>query len=340
MEQGKIHSQNIISCIWDFDKTLIPGYMQSPIFTEYGIDEDLFWKETNMLPEYYSTIGQTISKDTCYLNHLLSYIYNGPLKGLNNKILRELGKKLKFYYGLPEFFNVVKNNIESNQDYKKANIIVEHYIISTGLGEMIRGSIIADYVESIFACELVEAVPPPYFTKQVELNLDHDPEISQIGLIVDNTIKTRFLFEINKGTNKIPDIDVNAYIPEGERRIPFENMLYIADGPSDIPAFSVVKQWGGKTFAVYNPDSSKEFEQNDNLLQSNRIHGYGPADYRPSSSTYKWILLHVLKTADSIVEKQKSTLKNKIRQAPKHLNNISSRSKNDVNKLFQDELII
>ena len=109
MAKDSLHSQNIIACIWDFDKTLIPDYMQAPIFEEYGIDEKLFWKETNLLPEYYHKRGQTVSKETCYLNHLLSFIRNGPLKGLNNSRLRELGKRLKFYPGCPTSLAICKH---------------------------------------------------------------------------------------------------------------------------------------------------------------------------------------------------------------------------------------
>ena len=319
MSKGSLHSQNIITCIWDFDKTLIPEYMQAPLFEEYGIDEKTFWKETNLLPEYYEKRGQIVSKETCYLNHLLSFIRNGPLKGLNNYKLRQLGQRLKLYPGLPNIFVDLKEHVTSLPEYKRANIKLEHYIISTGLGEMIRGSAIAPFVDAIYACELVESIPPPYFTRQTELPINPEPEISQIGLMVDNTIKTRFLFEINKGSNKIPDIHVNAAIPEEDRRIPFENMIYIADGPSDIPAFSVVKRGGGKTFAVYDPSNLPEFEQNDHLLQAGRIHGYGPADYTPDSSTAKWINLHIDKIAQKIVQRHQESLNEKVCQAPRHL---------------------
>ena len=84
-------------------------------------------------------------------------------------------------------------------------------------------------------------------------------------MVIDNTTKTRALFEINKGTNKNPAMDVNAKIAPEDRRIPFQNMIYIADGPSDIPSFSVVKGHGGKAYGVYNPDRPDEFAQNDRL---------------------------------------------------------------------------
>ncbi len=319
MSKGSLHSQNIIACIWDFDKTLIPDYMQAPIFEEYGIDEKLFWKETNLLPEYYRKRGQVVSKETCYLNHLLSFIRNGPLKGLNNGRLRELGKKLLFYPGLPDFFKTLQDHVIRKPEYLRANIRLEHYIISTGLGEMIRGSAIAPFVEGIFACELVENPPPPNFTQQMEMPIETEFEISQVGLVVDNTIKTRYLFEINKGSNKIPDIDVNASVPEEERRIPFENMIYIADGPSDVPVFSVVKRGGGSTYAVHDPDNMEEFAQNDRLLQGGRIHSYGPADYGDGSSTTNWLKLHLDRICDDVLLRQQTSLQQKVSKAPRHL---------------------
>ena len=108
-------------------------------------------------------------------------------------------------------------------------------------------------------------------------------------MMIDNTTKTRALFEINKGTNKNPALDVNARMPPGDRRIPFANMIYIADGPSDIPCFSVVKERGGKAYAVYNPERPDEFRQNDELRRAGRIDHYGKADYREDSETYDWL---------------------------------------------------
>ena len=197
--------------------------------------------------------GTRVSSDTIYLNHLISYVKNGILEGLTNAKLRELGQNLEFCPGLPELFPLLQAITKESEAYKKHNIQLEHYIISTGLAEMIRGSKIADYVTDIFGCEFIEAPMPPHFSKQEELMIKLDFEISQIGTIVDNTIKTRYIFEINKGGNKNPSIDVNAYIDKSDRRIPIDRMIYVADGPSDIPCFSVVKNNGGKTYAFFNP---------------------------------------------------------------------------------------
>lgn len=314
-----LYEQNIIACIWDFDKTLIHGYMQQPIFQYFGIDEMRFWREVNGLAEVYAKRGIRVSPDTIYLNHFLTYVKQGPLKGLNNKRLRELGAELKFAPGLPDFFVFLQNLVFSREEYRRNDIALEHYIISTGLAEMIRGSMIAPYVEDIFGCEFIENPMPPGYLDQEEFDIDGGGEISQIGVMVDNTIKTRFIFEINKGTNKNPDIDVNAKIRESDRRVPFHNMIYIADGPSDIPVFSVVKNQGGKTYAVYQPKREKEFAQNDALLANGRIHAYGPSDYRETSSTFMWMKMHVLQLCDEIVAQRERNVLRQVGIPPRHL---------------------
>src|SRR5258708_34910515 len=99
-----LFTQNTIACIWDFDKTLIPDYMQSPLLRRYGINETDFWAETNSLMEHYRKRGYHLAGEIAYLNHLLTYVLAGPLAGLNNKVLRECGADIKFYPGLPHFF--------------------------------------------------------------------------------------------------------------------------------------------------------------------------------------------------------------------------------------------
>lgn len=313
-----LHSQTIIACIWDFDKTLIPGYMQAPIFDHYKINSSSFWKEVNQLPEVYKKRGIFVSKDTVYLNHLLNYVKNGSLKGLSNAKLKDLGKELKFYKGLPHFFKELQDLINNTQEYNNHGISLEHYIISTGLAAMIRGSSIAPYVDHIYACEFVENPLLPGFSLENDSDFNYDAEISQIGVIVDNTIKTRFIFEINKGSNKNPEIDVNAKMRDEDRRIPIRNMIYIADGPSDVPVFSVVKTHGGKTFAVYDRDNEEEFAQNDGLLQSGRIHAYGPADYTSSSPTSMWLKMHLHKICQRIIKERLNALEERLFHPPRH----------------------
>lgn len=314
-----LHNQNKVAVIWDFDKTLIPGYMQGPLFTHYGIDEKKFWDEVNALPAHYARQGLRVAGDTIYLNHLLTYVKHGRMRGLNNRLLFELGRQLTFYPGLPEFFSELKALARSKPEYLKHDIVLEHYVISTGLAEMIRGSAIAPHVAGIYGCELIENPLPPGYDVQKELPLDGDREVSQVGVVVDNTSKTRYLFEINKGSNRNSAIDVNSDVKPEDRRIPFPNMIYIADGPSDIPVFSVVKRNGGLTYAVYEGGNRAEFAQNDQLLRVSRIHAYGPADYRSQSSTSMWLKMHVEEICDRIVKDRDYYFAMKVSRPPRHL---------------------
>lgn len=315
-----LFTQNIIACIWDFDKTLIPEYMQTPLFRRFGVDEANFWLESNGLTETYRKRGYHISSEIAYLNHILTYVLAGQMPLLNNKVLRECGAEIKFYPGMPDFFDKSRTWVSEKPEYQKHEIQLEHYIVSTGLAEMIRGSAAASKVDGIWGCEFVENPLQPGFLRQKEFEMSAEAEIAQIGLVIDNTTKTRALFEINKGTNKNPAIDVNSNIAESDRRIPFQNMIYIADGPSDIPSFSVTKKGGGKGYAVYNPAKSEEFAQNDRMRSAGRIDHYGPADYTEGSTTWHWLRLHIQSICDRIITDREAALAARVARPPKHLN--------------------
>ena len=313
--------QNIIACIWDFDKTLSPGYMQEPIFEMYRVDPKKFWKEVEELPNHYKKDGlDLISTDTLYLNHILTYARQGTFQGLNNARLRKLGGKIELYKGLPDFFDKIKQFVAINSEYVQHEIQVEHYIVSTGLRQMVLGSKIAPYVDGVWGCEFIEDAPPPGYLNAGKKAVSQDPKIiSQIAYALDNTTKTRAVFEINKGSNKIPDIAVNAMIPDEDRRVPFQNMIYIADGPSDIPVFSLINQFGGRTFAVYQPGSSKEFSQVNNLQKQKRVQSFGEANYTEDSQTSMWIKNAITEICSQIVKNRERALGDKIGKPPRHL---------------------
>jgi hypothetical protein len=174
-------------------------------------------------------------------------------------------------------------------------------------------------VEDVFACEFIETPLPPNFKSQSELSLPLELEITQVGMTVDNTIKTRFIFEINKGSNKSSQIDVNAFIPHEDRRIPINQMIYIADGPSDVPVFAVVKGMGGKTYAVYNPEDEKEFQQSCSLVERGRVHNNGPADYSNNSPTSMWIKQKVTEIFRKMINNKEKQLAEKTSVSPQHI---------------------
>ncbi len=307
--------QNIIAIIWDFDKTLSPQYMQTPLFQAYGVDERTFWDEVNALPAYYARAGIHVQRDTCYLGHLLTYVKEGRMRGLSNARLRELGREIRFYPGIPEVFDCLKAVLDA-PPFREGDLRLEHYVVSTGLAEMIRGSAIADKLAGIWASEFIERPALP------DADLSEAPapgEISQIAGFLDNTTKTRAIFEINKGVNKLPDKTVNDMIPEEERRVPFRHMIYVADGPSDIPSFSVVKKHGGLSYAVFDAASRERFAQAVALLEQGRIDSYGPADFTNGNQTCLWLSLQVQRIAERIMTDRKRALESRVAQGPVHM---------------------
>ena len=180
------------------------------MFTSF--DEKAFWEAIE-------------KKDfVCLKVNTVSSILNDPTfaRGETMKVLEILDDKV------PEIFEETRKLIEEDSIYQEYDIKVEHYIVSTGLSQVIKGSVVVQYVKGIWGCELIE--------EEIE---NGEKIISEIGYTIDNTSKTRALFEINKGVNRHEGVEVNTKMPEELRRVPFRNMIYVADGPSDIPAFSL-----------------------------------------------------------------------------------------------------
>ena len=301
---------NIIAVIWDCDKTLIDGYMQDPIFRKYNVNPKEFWEKVNAAPRELEKKGIRVNHDTYYLNYFIKCAHNGTFPSLSNEMLREFGKEQKFYPGVPEIFKFTKNMFKNKSSYSEYGIQVEHYIVSTGFAEVIRGSILSPLVDGIWGCELLEA--PGQDGKNV---------ISEIAYTIDNTTKTRAIFEINKGIGKIEDkdINVNSQIPPAMRRVRFENMIYIADGPSDIPAFSLINQRGGSTFAIYPKGDAKAMKQVELMRSQGRVNMYAEADYSENTTAYLWITMKIQEIADKIREAEQQKMLSSASGVPRHL---------------------
>lgn len=300
---------NIIAVIWDCDKTLIDGYMQDPIFEEYNVDTHKFWDEVNAIPGKIEKEGIRVNHDTYYLNYFIKCAQEGgKFDGLNNERLREFGKKEKFYPGVMEFFKKIKSMFRDDSKYSELGIQVENYIISTGFAEVIRGSELMQYVDGIWGCELLDAD-----------NGNGKKVLNEVVYTIDNTTKTRALFEINKGIGKLDNIDVNTKIGKDLRRVQFENMIYIADGPSDIPAFSVVNQNGGATFAIYPHGDLRAMKQVEQMREDGRINMYAEADYRENTTANMWILNKINEIAERIRKKERDKINSVAAGVPKHL---------------------
>lgn len=312
-----LHTQTVIAFIWDFDRTLIPDNMQGPIFEEFGVDEAVFWREVDGLAEYHKAQGETIGRGLAYLIHILSYVEQGIFKGLSNAKLRELGQKLVPCPGIPEFFEESRQHVREVPDYAKEEISVEHHVVSTGIRPMIEGSSIAPYVDGIWANSFVEATAPAGFLDRLPVPGEPNP-IKYVSDYIGHTSKTRALFEINKGVNVAPSVDVNARMSESQRRVPLRNMIYIADGPSDVPMFSILNAAGGKTLGVYNLEPRNNHKQVKQLQEQGRIQGMAEADYRPGKAAHLWLMDSLDQIALEIVENRRQALA-AIKNPPGHV---------------------
>jgi phosphoserine phosphatase len=240
----------VIAVVFDFDDTLAPD-STTFFLQEHGIDVDAFW-----LRDVKSLVQSGYDPTHAYLRKLLDNVGDGkPLGRLTNRELSDFGRKLdsKFFPGIPELFGDLTNTVKEFRD-----IGIEYYIISGGLENIVSGSeIVSKNFSGVYGCRLGG-------------DTDEGP-LKYIKRAITFTEKTRYLFEINKGISPSKVIEkpylVNKSRPHKERRIRFSNMIYVGDGLTDIPCFSLVKNGagdpagGGITFGVFDITKEKSAKQ-------------------------------------------------------------------------------
>lgn len=245
----------IVAIMYDFDKTLCTKNMQEYTFiSNVGLSVEEFWDRANQLSK-----SQQMDGVLAYMWKMIVESKRNS-RSIHRKDFVELGKNLEFYDGVTEWFDRI------NSYGKKLGVQVEHYIISSGLKEIIEGSSIYKKFKEVYACEFM---------------YDENDIACWPKNVVNYTTKTQFLFRINKG---VPDLSddrsLNDYVPEDKRRIPFRNMIYIADGITDVPCMKLVKVNGGHSIAVYQKGKK---DQANELLKNGRVNYIAPANYKEGS---------------------------------------------------------
>jgi hypothetical protein len=295
-----LYTQTVIAFLWDFDRTLIPGNQQEPLFAAYGVDEATFWMEVDGLVEHYASRGVIVARDVVYLLHILSYVEAGVFKGLTNARLRELGALLEPAPGIPDLLVATRDHITSDPRFSAEGMSVEHYVVSSGIRPMIEGSVIAPHLDGIWANTFLGKLAPPGYRDHLDVDRKEYP-VAHIGYMIDNTAKTRAIFEISKGVNLNPTLDVNARMSADQRRVPIRNMIYVGDGPSDVPCFSIINERGGKTLGVYTTEPHNNFRGVRDLQEQGRVQGMAEADFRPGKAAYLWLMDSLDQIAEGIL---------------------------------------
>ena len=248
----------IVALIYDFDGTLAPGNMQEYSFINaVGMGKEEFWGETHKMSQGQDADGILI--------YMLFMLQEAKKKGLSitRESLRQFGRDINFFKGVESWFQRI------NKIGLKEGVIVEHYINSSGLLEIMEGSRIAKEFKTIFASSY-------YYSKKGNAMWP--------AAAVNYTNKTQFLFKINKGILNIHDSEeINASVPEDEKRVAFSNMIYFGDGETDVPCMKLTRQLGGSSIAVYDPSRKEKKKIADLLLSQKRVNYSCPADYRRGS---------------------------------------------------------
>lgn len=251
----------IIAIVYDFDKTLCDQDMQNYSFIPHlDMTPDEFWGE----------IGEFQEKEN--MEGILSYLYmmvkKSKEKGIpiSKDYLKSLGKDVHLYPGVKEWFARI------NQFGQENGVIVEHYIISSGIKDIIEGTEIANEFKAIYACDF-------YY--------DEKGDVVWPKIAINFTLKTQYMYKINKGIKDITDAEeVNK--KTRIKRVPFQNMIYIGDGLTDIPCMTMLKKQGGRSIGLY---TNKTLDNVQQFLLDERINFICKANYSENSKLDKIVKL-------------------------------------------------
>jgi haloacid dehalogenase-like hydrolase len=250
-----------IALIYDFDGTLSPKPMQEYAFLpKIGADPALFWEESNRIAR-----EQGADPLITYM-HLMYKKAKAKGVRIDRADLVAQGRDITFYPGVETWFDEIARYVDDRT--KGQGITLRHYLISSGLTEMVEGTSIYKKFHNVFASEYwFDAYDLPYPKR-----------------VITDTGKTQYLFRINKGLENLSD-SINHHMPESERPIPFSNMVYFGDGETDVPSMAVVRKSGGHAIAVHEPGQAPQ--KCVELFKAGRCDFVAGADYRANSDLYR-----------------------------------------------------
>lgn len=262
----------VIAIAYDFDGTLAPGNMQEHQFLpDIGMRPKEFWSEVQDMAKTHQADEVLV-----YMNLMLkkASTCDAPVR---REDFKRRGKSIKLFDGVIDWFPRI------NAYAKSRGVELKHYLVSSGNEEIFAGTPIANQFEAVFASKYI---------------FDANGVAQWPALAINYTTKTQYLFRINKGVTDISDnAAVNKFIPKAKRAVPFENIVFIGDGATDIPCFRLVKEQGGLSVAVYTPNKPKAKTNAKQYLSDGRVHSVVPAIYKDGSALDKIIKARISEIA-------------------------------------------
>ncbi len=271
--------QEIIAIIFDFDDTLAPdstsGYLDS-----IGIEVPLFWQN-----EVQPLLEDDWDPVPAYLYKMIEQSNSGKISPITQTSLADWGKQIEFYEGVEEVFDRLRDHART----VKHRLSIEFYLISSGIGEILRHTKIAHQFSDIWACDFI---------------YNEAGHISFPKRIVSFTDKTRYLYHIKKGifgpSSRGKPFDVNRKWNRQHVRIPFDRMIVVGDGYTDIPCFSLIRKQGGVAIGVYDNDNREKWGRAWGFIEDGRVSNLVPADYRNKSALSNSLMMAVESIANKI----------------------------------------
>ena len=254
-----------VAIAYDFDGTLAPGNMQEHVFLpKLGLDPASFWARSNALAEEQQ--GDPI---LTYMHRMLVEAAAADIPMRREDWARH-GAGITLFPGVEDWFDRV------NAAAAARGLAAEHYVISSGLRELVEGTPIRRHFRAVFASGFLYNASGAAIAPAIAVNY---------------TTKTQYLFRINKDALDLADnTAVNAYRPQDQRRVPFANMIFIGDGDTDIPCFRTVKEQGGHSIAVHPAGDAQRAARTRRLIAEGRVHCAVPADYRAGGEIERRVL--------------------------------------------------
>lgn len=251
--------QNSIAIVYDFDGTLSPQPMQEyTVLPRMKIAPREFWKRVN--DEALATESDMM---LVYMRHILESLERQRI-AVKREDFARMARAIRYFPGVEGWFGRVNDYVRRKSGGK---VKLLHYVISAGQKEILDGVSIRRHFKRIYASEY---------------HFNHHGVATFPKLLVTDTLKTQFLFRINKGKEAVTE-SINEHMPEAERPIPFQNMIYVGDGMTDVPSMALTKKNGGHTLAVYDPAQEKGRATCVKLLEAGRVDFVAEADYRKAS---------------------------------------------------------